>query len=51
MSWANLKRLKITEDFIARKELLACIVAIMIFEDVIQHRLLRLHTDNDGAYH
>ena len=51
MSWANLKRLKITEDFIARKELLACIVAIMIFEDVIQHRLLRLHTDNDSAYH
>ena len=38
-------------DIIARIELLACVVGILCFDDMIKHKIVRLHTDNDNAYH
>ena len=50
MSWESLEELDIVDEFIARKELLACLISILCFEDIIQYRLVRLHTDNDSAF-
>ena len=42
---------EIVADIIARKELLACLVSILCFEEAIRYRLVRLHTDNSNVYH
>ena len=34
----------------ARKELVACLLAIVCFGDIIRGRYVKLHTDNDNAY-
>ena len=36
-------------DFIARKELLACLVAVFCFGDIISNRLVTLFTDNQNV--
>ena len=43
--------MNIQVDTIARRELLACLVSLLCFEDLIRYRLVRLHTDNDNAFH
>ena len=37
-------------EFIARKELLACLVAIFLFGDLIKGNFVRLYTDNENAF-
>ena len=37
-------------EFIARKELLACLVAILLFGDLIKGNFVRLYTDNENAF-
>ena len=41
----------VTEEIIARKELLACLISIFCFGDCIARKMLRIWTDNDCAYH
>ena len=43
--------LKVAEETIARKELFAALVGILCFHDVIERKLVRLHTDNENAFH
>ena len=38
-------------EIIARRELLACVIAILCFGDLIEGKLVRLYTDNDNASH
>ena len=39
------------EEIIARKELFACVVAILCFGELIEGRLVRIYTDNDNVFH
>ena len=36
-------------DYVARMELLVCVIALYAFGDLIQGRLVRLHTDNTNV--
>ena len=47
--WEKLVHVK--GEIIARKELFACLVAILCFGDLMEGKLIRLYTDNDNAYH
>ena len=47
--WSELGKARF--EFIARKELLACLIAVFCFGDLIKGQLVRLHTDNDSVYH
>ena len=47
--WREL--VKAYEEIIARKELLACLVALLCFGDLIKGMFVRLYTDNTNAYH
>ena len=38
-------------DIIATKELLACVISLVCFEDQVSHRLVNLQTDNQNVYH
>ena len=39
------------EETIARKELLACVIALFCFGDVVEGKHVKLHTDNENALH
>ena len=45
------KLVQVEEEIIARKELFACLVAILCFGDLIEGKLVRLYTDNENAFH
>ena len=47
--WEKLARVE--EEIIARKELFACLVAILCFGDLFRGKLIRIYTDNDNAFH
>ena len=51
ISWRQFRYLQVHVDIIARMELLAGLVAILCFEDLIRTKLVRLYTDNNNAYH
>ena len=38
-------------EFIARKELLACLFAVFCFGDLIKGRYVKLYTDNENVYY
>ena len=42
---------KVRAEIIARKELLACLVALFCFGDVLKGKMVRLYTDNENAFH
>ena len=47
---ASLEAMQVHVDIIARLELLAALVSILCFGDLVRRKLVRLHIDNDNAY-
>ena len=50
ISLASLKAMQVHVDIIARLELLAALVSILCFGDLMRRKLVYLHIDNDNAY-
>ena len=44
------KLVQADQDIIARKELLACLVAVLCFGDLIEGKFVQLWTDNKNAF-
>ena len=47
--WTELE--EIPAEFIAQKELLACLLALFCFGHLFKGKYVKLHTDNDNTYH
>ena len=51
MSWTELRYVGLKPVIIARMELLAGLIAMLCFGNLIKRKLVRLYIDNDNAYH